>query len=272
MKKIRTVGKDIKKFVTGVVRIRATFNNIFINVTDIQGNTLYQTSVSAHGFSGSRKSTPYAAENFGMKVVSVIVCGPGFGAEAAVSIVDKNSCQNFSKKSRFPGNVTRSITFCEQSKSNVTAIVKAVESIISNFKAVGMTSADSIANVCNGLAAKTKNEKFNKVMKNVEKALEEIAKAEHLTAEQKTEQATIFGNYGFGMPYWSPFYSSSWFGPGHFGWSDIPWFGPRDYGYGLEGGPWYPYASFGQMSGPFWRRRSRMFRGFYKGYSDAWFG
>ncbi|KAM3728037.1 30S ribosomal protein [Dirofilaria immitis] len=61
MKKIRTVGKDIKKFVTGVVRIRATFNNIFINVTDIQGNTLYQTSVSAHGFSGSRKSTPYAA-------------------------------------------------------------------------------------------------------------------------------------------------------------------------------------------------------------------
>ncbi|KAM3728036.1 30S ribosomal protein [Dirofilaria immitis] len=119
-----------------------------------------------------------------MKVVSVIVCGPGFGAEAAVSIVDKNSCQNFSKKSRFPGNVTRSITFCEQSKSNVTAIVKAVESIISNFKAVGMTSADSIANVCNGLAAKTKNEKFNKVMKNVEKALEEIAKAEHLTAEQ----------------------------------------------------------------------------------------
>ncbi|KAM3728034.1 Alpha-ketoglutaric semialdehyde dehydrogenase [Dirofilaria immitis] len=89
---------------------------------------------------------------------------------------------------------------------------------------------------------------------------------------RKRNKRQFFGNYGFGMPYWSPFYSSSWFGPGHFGWSDIPWFGPRDYGYGLEGGPWYPYASFGQMSGPFWRRRSRMFRGFYKGYSDAWFG
>ncbi|MGL9732426.1 MAG: 30S ribosomal protein S11 [Wolbachia sp.] len=96
MKKIKTVGKSTKKFVTGVVHIRATFNNTFINVTDVQGNTLYQTSVGAHGFSGSRKSTPYAAgkasestakvvvERFGMKVVSVVIRGPGFGAEAAV--------------------------------------------------------------------------------------------------------------------------------------------------------------------------------------------
>ncbi len=96
MKKFRTVSKSTKKFVTGIVHIRATFNNTFINVTDVQGNTLYQTSVGAHGFSGSRKSTPYAAgkasesaariavEKFGMKVVSVIICGPGFGAEAAV--------------------------------------------------------------------------------------------------------------------------------------------------------------------------------------------
>lgn len=96
MKKFRTVSKSTKKFVTGIVHIRATFNNTFINVTDVQGNTLYQTSVGAHGFSGSRRSTPYAAgkasesaariavEKFGMKVVSVIICGPGFGAEAAV--------------------------------------------------------------------------------------------------------------------------------------------------------------------------------------------
>ncbi|AAW70908.1 30S ribosomal protein S11 [Wolbachia endosymbiont of Brugia malayi] len=96
MKKVRTVGKSAKKFVTGVIHIRATFNNTFINVTDVQGNTLYQTSVGAHGFSGSRKSTPYAAgkasevaaktaiEKFGMKVVSVIIRGPGFGTEAAV--------------------------------------------------------------------------------------------------------------------------------------------------------------------------------------------
>ncbi len=93
MKKIKTAAK---KFITGVVHIRATFNNTFVNVTDIHGNTLYQTSVGVCGFSGSKKSTPYAAgkaaesaakvaiEKFGMKVVSVVVRGPGFGTEAAV--------------------------------------------------------------------------------------------------------------------------------------------------------------------------------------------
>ncbi|WCR54560.1 MAG: 30S ribosomal protein S11 [Wolbachia endosymbiont of Ctenocephalides orientis wCori] len=96
MKKVKMVGKNAKKFITGIVYIRATFNNTFVNVTDAQGNTLYQTSVGAYGFSGSRKSTPYAAgkaaesaaknaiDRFGMKVVSVIVRGPGFGTEAAV--------------------------------------------------------------------------------------------------------------------------------------------------------------------------------------------
>ncbi|VDO32674.1 unnamed protein product [Onchocerca flexuosa] len=84
----------------------------------------------------------------------------------------------------YENNVTRSITFCEQSKSDVTAIVKAVESMISNFKAVGMTPADSIANICSGLAVKTNNEKFNKVMKNVEKTLAEIAKTERSTVKQ----------------------------------------------------------------------------------------
>ena len=96
MKKVKTVSKSIKKFITGVVHIRATFSNTFVNVTDVQGNTLCQTSVGACGFSGSRKSTPYAAgkaaessaktaiEKFGMKVVSVIIRGPGFGTEAAV--------------------------------------------------------------------------------------------------------------------------------------------------------------------------------------------
>ncbi|OZC07725.1 hypothetical protein X798_05280 [Onchocerca flexuosa] len=91
---------------------------------------------------------------------------------------------DMAKQTEFPDNVTRSITFCEQSKSDVTAIVKAVESMISNFKAVGMTPADSIANICSGLAVKTNNEKFNKVMKNVEKTLAEIAKTERSTVKQ----------------------------------------------------------------------------------------
>ena len=100
--KVKKIVKSAKKFITGIVHIRATFNNTFVNVTDVQGNTLYQTSVGAHGFSGSRKSTPYAAgkaaesaaknaiERFGMKVVYVVIRGPGFGTEAAVKAL--SSC------------------------------------------------------------------------------------------------------------------------------------------------------------------------------------
>ncbi|CAG9534910.1 unnamed protein product [Cercopithifilaria johnstoni] len=91
---------------------------------------------------------------------------------------------DMAKQTEFPNDVTRSITFCEQSKSDVAAIAKAVESMISNFKAIGMTPADSIANTCAGLAAKTNDKKFNEVMKSVEEALEEIAKTERLTAKQ----------------------------------------------------------------------------------------
>ncbi|VDK76931.1 unnamed protein product [Onchocerca ochengi] len=91
---------------------------------------------------------------------------------------------DMAKQTEFPDNVTRSITFCEQSKLDVAAIVKAVESMISKFKAVGMTPADSIANICSNLAVKTTNEKFNKVMKNVEKTLVEIAKTERSTVKK----------------------------------------------------------------------------------------
>ncbi|VDK86776.1 unnamed protein product [Litomosoides sigmodontis] len=91
---------------------------------------------------------------------------------------------DMAKQTEFPSDVARSITFCEQSKSDVAAIAKAVETMISNFKATGMTPADSIANTCAGLAAKTNSKKFNKVMKNVERALDEIAKTERATAQQ----------------------------------------------------------------------------------------
>uniref|UniRef100_A0A0R3RI59 BAR domain-containing protein n=1 Tax=Elaeophora elaphi TaxID=1147741 RepID=A0A0R3RI59_9BILA len=100
---------------------------------------------------------------------------------------------DMAKQTEFPGDVARSITFCEQSKLGVTAITKAVELMIANFNATGMTPADGIANVCTGLAAKTDNKKFNKVMKNVEEALEEIAKTERLTAKQV--ESKIFNSW-----------------------------------------------------------------------------
>lgn len=93
------VKKKVRKnrqIVDGIAHINASFNNTMINITDMQGNTLYWTSAAHCGYRGSRKSTPYAAgeaaqkagqmvmENYGMKNVQVRVKGPGPGRESAV--------------------------------------------------------------------------------------------------------------------------------------------------------------------------------------------
>ena len=45
----------------GRVYIKATFNNTIVTITDNQGNVIGWSSTGAHGFKGSRKSTPFAA-------------------------------------------------------------------------------------------------------------------------------------------------------------------------------------------------------------------
>ncbi|MBV8939206.1 MAG: 30S ribosomal protein S11 [Alphaproteobacteria bacterium] len=87
--------RERKNITTGVVHVNATFNNTIITVTDTQGNTISWSSSGANGFKGSRKSTPYAAQvaaeqagrkaqEHGVKVVSVLVKGPGSGRESAL--------------------------------------------------------------------------------------------------------------------------------------------------------------------------------------------
>ncbi len=80
----------------GVVYVAATFNNTQITITDTDGRVLVSSSSGAVGFKGSRKGTPYAAQQaslsaagsardqFGMKSVEVRVKGPGSGRESAV--------------------------------------------------------------------------------------------------------------------------------------------------------------------------------------------
>ena len=81
-----------------MVHILATFNNIIVTISDPQGGVLVTTSAGAHGFKGSKKSTPYAAQvtaehaakiavDLGMKTVSVLVCGPGSGRESAIRAI-----------------------------------------------------------------------------------------------------------------------------------------------------------------------------------------
>ena len=85
-----------KKFVPqGKAFISATFNNTLITFTDPQGNVISQSSAGSMGFSGSRKSTAFAAQRagetaaraateHGLKTVNVMVKGPGAGREAAI--------------------------------------------------------------------------------------------------------------------------------------------------------------------------------------------
>ncbi|MBC8219212.1 MAG: 30S ribosomal protein S11 [Proteobacteria bacterium] len=83
---------------TGRVYIKATFNNTIVTITDTQGNVIGWSSTGAHGFKGSRKSTPFAARvaaddalkkavDNGMKSVDVFVKGPGSGRESALRAI-----------------------------------------------------------------------------------------------------------------------------------------------------------------------------------------
>ncbi len=80
----------------GVVFVQATFNNTLITITDPTGHVLCWSSAGAIGFKGSRKGTPYAAQQasaaaagvardqYSVKTVEVRVKGPGSGRESAV--------------------------------------------------------------------------------------------------------------------------------------------------------------------------------------------
>lgn len=96
MPKKTRVKKKIKKNIsTGVVHIQSTFNNTIVTITDPNGNVVSWSSAGMQGFKGSRKSTPFAAQqaaedavkkaqDHGMKTVEVYVKGPGSGRESAL--------------------------------------------------------------------------------------------------------------------------------------------------------------------------------------------
>jgi small subunit ribosomal protein S11 len=81
----KTTRKKVKKTVVdGIAHIHASFNNTIVTITDRQGNTLSWATSGGSGFRGSRKSTPFAAQEFGLKNLDVQVKGPGPGRESAV--------------------------------------------------------------------------------------------------------------------------------------------------------------------------------------------
>jgi small subunit ribosomal protein S11 len=87
--------RERKNVPFGLVHIQATFNNTIVTITDQQGNTLSWKSSGSLGFRGSRKGTPFAAQqaamnaanmarDHGVRSVDVRVSGPGSGRESAV--------------------------------------------------------------------------------------------------------------------------------------------------------------------------------------------
>jgi small subunit ribosomal protein S11 len=91
------VKKSKKKIVesNGVAHIKATFNNVIVTLTDLQGNTISWASSGKMGFKGSKKNTPFAAQvaaesaakaafDLGLRKVDVFIKGPGSGREAAI--------------------------------------------------------------------------------------------------------------------------------------------------------------------------------------------
>jgi small subunit ribosomal protein S11 len=94
-KTVRVKKREKKNIPEGVVTIQSTFNNTIITIADKQGNVVSWSSAGSLGFKGSRKSTPFAAQNAveaavkkavenGMRKVEVRVKGPGPGRESAL--------------------------------------------------------------------------------------------------------------------------------------------------------------------------------------------
>jgi len=90
--------KEKKNVPMGIAHVAASFNNTMISITDLEGNLIAQSSAGARGFRGSRKGTPFAAQQAayeaakkaheaGMQQCEVRVKGPGGGRESAIRAI-----------------------------------------------------------------------------------------------------------------------------------------------------------------------------------------
>jgi len=87
--------KEKKHVVHGIAHVHASFNNTQVTITDLEGNVVTWSSAGTLGFKGSRKGTPFAAQqaastaatvakDSGLRSVDIRVKGPGSGRESAI--------------------------------------------------------------------------------------------------------------------------------------------------------------------------------------------
>ena len=87
--------KEKKHVVHGIAHVHASFNNTHVTITDLEGNVVAWSSAGTLGFKGSRKGTPFAAQQAasaaasaakesGLRSLDIRVKGPGSGRESAI--------------------------------------------------------------------------------------------------------------------------------------------------------------------------------------------
>lgn len=100
----QTKKRKVKVEAVGEAHINATFNNIIISLTNMQGQVISWGSAGKMGFRGSKKNTPYAAQmaaedaakvasEAGLRKVKVYVKGPGNGRESAIRTLHNNGIE-----------------------------------------------------------------------------------------------------------------------------------------------------------------------------------
>jgi small subunit ribosomal protein S11 len=96
--------KVVKVEPLGQAHIHASFNNIIVTLTNAQGQVISWSSAGKMGFRGSKKNTPYAAQqaatdcakvayDLGLRKVKVFVKGPGSGRESAIRTIHSNGIE-----------------------------------------------------------------------------------------------------------------------------------------------------------------------------------
>jgi small subunit ribosomal protein S11 len=103
-RKAKAKKRSLKGVTSGIATIKATFNNTIITISDKQGNTVVWATPGVVGFTGSKKSTPFAAQvaaaeaakrarELGIETVEVLVKGPGSGRESAIRALQASGLQ-----------------------------------------------------------------------------------------------------------------------------------------------------------------------------------
>jgi len=93
-----TKKKVVKVEPIGQAHIHASFNNIIVSMTNMTGQVISWSSAGKMGFKGSKKNTPYAAQqaasdcakvayDLGLRKVKAFVTGPGSGRESAIRTI-----------------------------------------------------------------------------------------------------------------------------------------------------------------------------------------